>query len=52
VELRLGKDSSFDAWVQGEWVREIAFRTFEEAMRKAPRLIREYIDTDRAAPLA
>jgi hypothetical protein len=52
VELRLGRESSFDAWVRGEWVREIAFRTFDEALRKAPRLIREYIETERAAPLA
>jgi hypothetical protein len=52
VELRLGRDSSFDAWVNGEWVREIAFRNSEEALRKAPRLIREYLETDRAAPLA
>lgn len=51
VEVRLGRESSFDAWVRGEWVREEAFRTFEEAMRKVPRLVREYLTTDRGAPI-
>jgi hypothetical protein len=52
VELRLGKSSTFDAWVENEWVREIIFRNFEQALRRAPRLLREYLTTDRAAPLA
>jgi hypothetical protein len=51
VEVRLGRESCFDAWVHGEWVREESFRTFEEAMRKVPRLIREYLTTDRGAPI-
>ncbi|HLK12897.1 MAG TPA: hypothetical protein VKW76_16095 [Candidatus Binatia bacterium] len=52
VELRLGGDNSFDAWVQGEWVREAFFRDFDDALRRAPALIREYLLTDRAASLA
>jgi hypothetical protein len=51
VELRLGEESSFDAWVQGEWVREALFRNLDEALRRAPALVREYLTTQRAAPL-
>ena len=49
VEIRLGEDASFDAWVHGEWVREEAFRNFDDALRRAPALVREYLTTDRAA---
>lgn len=52
VEVRLGEESSFDAWVQGEWVREALFRDFEEGIRQAPALVREYLQTSRATPLA
>jgi hypothetical protein len=51
VEVRLGRDSTFDAWVRGEWVREEAFRSFEQALRRAPRLLREYLMTARAEPI-
>jgi hypothetical protein len=51
VELRLGEDSSFDAWVHGEWVREVLFRGFDDALRRAPALVREYLTTSRAASL-
>jgi len=51
VELRLGDESSFDAWVSGEWVREELFRNFDDALRRAPRLVREYLTTTRAASL-
>ena len=51
VEVRLGEESSFDAWVQGEWVREALFRDFEEGLRRAPGLVREYLQTNRAAPI-
>lgn len=51
VELRLGEESSFDAWVHGEWVREVLFRGFEDALRRAPGLVREYLTTARAASL-
>lgn len=49
VEVRLGDEASFDAWVHGEWVREVAFRNFDDALRRAPALVREYLTTDRAA---
>ena len=49
VEVRLGEDNSFDAWVQGEWVREAFFRNFDDALRRVPALVREYLLTDRAA---
>ena len=49
VELRLGDESSFDAWVHGEWVREVLFRGFDDALRRGPALVREYLTTDRAA---
>jgi hypothetical protein len=52
VEVRLGSESSFDAWVYGEWVREVLFRNFEDAMRRGPRLVRDYLMTDRGAPIA
>jgi hypothetical protein len=52
IEIRLGDDSSFDAWVHGEWVREVAFRDFDDALRRAPALVREYLTTTRGAPIA
>ena len=51
VEVRLGDESSFDAWVQGEWVGEALFRNFDEALRRAPALVHEYLATARATPL-
>ena len=51
VEVRLGDESSFDAWVNGEWVREALFRDFEDGLRRAPALVREYLTTSRAASL-
>lgn len=51
VEVRLGEESSFDAWVGGEWVREALFRSFDEGLRRAPGLVREYLTTRRAASL-
>jgi hypothetical protein len=52
VEVRLGEESSFDAWVGGEWVREVLFRHFDDALRRGPALVREYLTTARAASLA
>jgi hypothetical protein len=52
VEVRLGEESSFDAWVHGEWVREALFRNFDEGLRRAPALVREYIATGRATAIA
>ena len=46
VLSRLGL--SFDAWVYGEWVREVSFRHFDEALRRVPSLVREYLTTGRA----
>jgi len=51
VEVRLGDESSFDAWVRGEWVREAIFRSFDEGLRRTPALVREYLTTTRAEPL-
>lgn len=51
VEVRLGDESSFDAWVHGEWVREALFRNFDEALRRAPALVREYLTTTRGRSL-
>jgi hypothetical protein len=48
VEVRFGEDNSFDAWVYGEWVREVCFRNFDEALRRVPPLVREYLTTGRA----
>ena len=45
VEVRLGDESSFDAWVHGEWVREALFRNFDEGLRRSPALAREYLMT-------
>jgi hypothetical protein len=33
-------------------VREVLFRNFEEAIRRTPRLVREYLTTDRGASIA
>ena len=49
VEVRLGEESSFDAWVRGEWVREALFPSFGEALRRLPALVHEYLETNRAA---
>ena len=49
VEIRLGEESSFDAWVRGEWVREALFASFGEALRRLPPLVHEYLETNRAA---
>jgi hypothetical protein len=51
VEVRLGDDNSFDAWVFGEWVREALFRNFEDGLRRAPALVCEYLTTARATPV-
>ena len=51
VEVRIGAESSFDAWVYGEWVYEASFRNADEALRCAPRLVREYLTTRRGAPI-
>ena len=52
LELRLGDDASLDIWVHGEWVREVIFRGFDDALRRAPSLVREYLTTSRGASIA
>ena len=51
IELRLGEHCAFDAWVRSEWVREAFFRNFDDALRRAPALVREYLTTERAASI-
>ncbi len=51
VEIRLGGDNSFDAWVHSEWVREAVFRSFDDALRRLPALVRDYVLGERAKPL-
>jgi hypothetical protein len=51
VEVRIGRDSSFDAWVRGEWVREQVFRDADECIRRAPRLVRDYLVQGRGEPI-
>lgn len=43
VELTIGSQSSFDAWADGEWVREKVFRNRERALREGSRLIVRYL---------
>ena len=52
LELRLGDDASLDIWVHGEWVREVIFRGFDDALRRAPAIVREYLTTARGAAIA
>ncbi len=51
VEVRIGKSSSFDAWVEGEWVCERTFRDPGECLRRAPRLVRDYLVRGRGTPI-
>ncbi len=51
VEVRIGRDSSLDAWVEGEWVCERTFRDVEDCLRRAPRLVRDYLLRGRGAPI-
>ena len=45
-ELSLASDSSFDAWVGGEWVCERVFRGRDRALREAPALVTRYLQSD------
>ncbi|MBM4270420.1 MAG: hypothetical protein FJ144_28080 [Deltaproteobacteria bacterium] len=47
VELTLGSQSSFDAWANGEWVREKVFRSRERALREGAGLIVRYLRAPR-----
>jgi len=46
VELNLGGDSSLDAWRNGEWIAERAFRSRERALREASHLVARYLRSD------
>ncbi len=43
LEFTLGEASSFDCWIRGDWVREESFRDLDEALRRAPRIVDEYL---------
>lgn len=51
VEVRVGRDCSFDAWVEGEWVCERTFRNVHDCLRRAPRLARDYLERGRGTPI-
>jgi hypothetical protein len=42
LELRYGEESSFDAWVRGEWVEEAVFRRLRDALRTTPAFVSNY----------
>jgi hypothetical protein len=44
VEITLGGESSFDAWVRGEWVHERVFRSRERALREASGVLQRFLD--------
>jgi hypothetical protein len=46
VELTLGASSCLDAWANGEWVREKAFRNRDRALREGGRLLVRYLRSD------
>jgi len=43
IELRFGEESSFDAWVDGEWVGEALIGQLQEALRAAPAFVAKYL---------
>ena len=43
VELRFGEESSFDAWVDGEWVGEALFGGLQEALKAAPAFVAKHL---------
>jgi hypothetical protein len=43
VELRFGEESSFDAWVDGEWVDEALFGRLQEALKAAPAFVAKHL---------
>ena len=47
VELRLGKESSLDAWIEGDWVQERVFRDRYRALREGTRLIARHLGPPR-----
>ena len=45
LEFNFVQEASFDCWVRGEWVREELFSSPQELLRKAARLLDEYLRT-------
>ena len=45
IELSIGSQSSFDAWADGEWVREKVFRSRERALREGSGLMMRHLKT-------
>jgi hypothetical protein len=43
LELRFGDESSFDAWVRGEWVSEARFDRMADALRATPGFVDRYL---------
>ena len=48
LEFTLGEESSFDCWIRGEWVHEERFRNLNDALRKASRHVRRYLESSGA----
>jgi hypothetical protein len=47
IELRFGEESSFDAWIRGDWVEEALFQRFADALRAAPDFVRRHLPQGR-----
>ena len=45
LEFTLGEASSFDCWIRGDWVREESFRDLDDALRRARRIVFQYLGT-------
>lgn len=43
LEFTRGEASSFDCWIRGDWVREEVFRDLDDALRRAGRIVDEYL---------
>ncbi|HZR80233.1 MAG TPA: hypothetical protein VFD92_03970 [Candidatus Binatia bacterium] len=50
VEITLANDSSFDAWIGGEWVFERVYRGRDRALREASALVSRYLVPSDNAP--
>jgi len=46
LEFNFIDEASFDCWIQGEWVREEVFDGKAELLRRAVRLLEEYLQKD------
>jgi hypothetical protein len=50
IELRFGEESSFDAWVRGEWVGEALFNRLPAALKAAGRFVSTYMSEYQLEP--